>query len=77
MSKLIAWFTGIILVVLGALVAFVPFGNPISEYLATKNAEIYLDVDTDGLDLRVDERLSFKGSRVYKEGVSTVVILVK
>ena len=42
-----------------------------------ENAEIYLDVDPDGLDLRVDERLSFKGSRVYKEGVSTVVILVK
>jgi hypothetical protein len=41
------------------------------------NAEIYWDVDTDGCDLRVDERLSFKGSRVYKQNVPTVVILVK
>ncbi len=42
-----------------------------------ENAEIYWDVDTDGCDLRVDERLSFKGSRVYKQNVPTVVILVK
>jgi hypothetical protein len=41
------------------------------------NAEIYHDVDTDGLDLRVDERLSFKGSKVYKPSCATVVILVK
>ena len=42
-----------------------------------ENAEIYHDVDTDGLDLRVDERLSFKGSRVYKGSIPTIVILVK
>ena len=42
-----------------------------------ENAEIYHDVDTDGEILNVDERLSFKGSKVFKEGVGTVVILVK
>ena len=42
-----------------------------------ENAELYWDVDTDGLDLRTHENLSFKGSKVYKEGVGTVVILVK
>ena len=42
-----------------------------------ENAEIYHDIDYDGLDLRVDERLSFKGSKVFKEGVHSVVILVK
>ncbi len=42
-----------------------------------ENAEIYHDVDTDGLDLREDARLSFKGSKVYKPSGATVVILVK
>jgi hypothetical protein len=42
-----------------------------------ENAEIYRDVDGDGCDLREDERLSFKGRRVYKNDVPTVVILVK
>jgi len=42
-----------------------------------ENAEIYWDVDEDGLDLRIHENLSFKGSKVFKEGVETVVILVK
>jgi hypothetical protein len=42
-----------------------------------ENAEIYHDVDTDGEILKVDERLSFKGSKIYKEGIPTVVILVK
>jgi hypothetical protein len=42
-----------------------------------EDAEIYWDVDTDGLDLRTHENLSFKGSKVFKEGVGTVVILVK
>lgn len=42
-----------------------------------EDAEIYWDVDTDGCDLRVDERLSFKGSKVFKQGVGTVVILIK
>lgn len=42
-----------------------------------ENAEIYLDVDTDGCILRVDERLSFSGSKVHLGDVSTAVILVK
>ena len=41
------------------------------------NAEIYWDVDADGIDLRQDERLSFKGSRIFKGDINTVVILVK
>jgi len=42
-----------------------------------ENAEIYQDVDSDGLDLRVNEKLSFKGSRIIKGDIPTVVVLVK
>lgn len=42
-----------------------------------ENAEIYFDVDADGLDLRHDDKLSFKGSRIFKGDINTVVILVK
>ena len=66
MNKLIAWFTGIVLVVLGALVAFVPFGNPVSEYLATKNAEIYLEENYQGTDYFVDDvSYDFKTGSYY------------
>ncbi len=42
-----------------------------------ENAELYWDNGTYGEDLRADERLSFKGTRLYKQDVPTVVILVK
>ena len=66
MNKLIAWFTGIILVILGALVAFVPFGNPVSEYLAAKNAEIYLEENYQNTDYFVDNvSYDFKTGNYY------------
>ena len=40
-------------------------------------AEIYHDVDTDGLDLRVNESFSIKGNKVIKAPNASVVILVK
>lgn len=66
MNKLIAWFTGVILVILGALVAFVPFGNPVSEYLAAKNAEIYLEENYQNTDYFVDNvSYDFKTGNYY------------
>ena len=44
MTKITAGVTGVILVVLGVIVAFIPFGNPLSEYLVTKNAESYIGI---------------------------------
>ena len=66
MNKITAWFTGIILVVLGALVAFVPFGNPLSEYLVTKNAEIYLQENYENTDYYIENvSYDFKTGSYY------------
>lgn len=66
MSKITAWFTGIILVVLGAVVAFVPFGNPLSEYLVTKNAESYLQENYENTDYYIENvSYDFKTGSYY------------
>ena len=68
MAKLTAWFTGIILVVVGALVAFIPFGNPLSKYLVTKNAEIYIEENYKDTDYIIDAvNYDFKTGNYYVE----------
>ena len=43
MTKITAWFMSIILAIGGAVMGIVPFGNPMSKFLVTKNAEIYIE----------------------------------
>lgn len=43
MNKITAWFMSILLAVLGAVAVFIPFGNPISDFIVRENAEIYLE----------------------------------
>ena len=42
-----------------------------------EGAEIYHDVDTDGLDLRVNDEFAIKGSKIFKTPNASAVILVK
>ena len=71
MAKLTAWFTGIILVVVGALVAFIPFGNPLSKYLVTKNAEIYIEENYKDTDYIIDAvNYDFKTGNYYVQVMS-------
>ena len=42
MTKITAWFMSIILAIGGAVMGIVPFGNPMSKFLVTKNAECAL-----------------------------------
>lgn len=66
MTKITAWFTGVILVVLGVIVAFIPFGNPLSEYLVTKNAESYLDENYGNTDYYIETvNYDFKTGSYY------------
>ena len=66
MTKITAWFTSIILVVVGALVAFVPFGNPLSKYLVTKNAEIYISENYQNTDYEIEAvNYDFKTGNYY------------
>ena len=65
-SKITAWFTGVILVVLGAIVAFIPFGNPLSEYLVTRNAENYLNENYENTDYYIETvNYDFKTGSYY------------
>ena len=66
MAKITAWFTSIVLVVVGALVAFVPFGNPLSKYLVTKNAESYIAENYQNTDYDIENvAYDFKTGNYY------------
>ena len=66
MTKITAWFTGIVLAIVGVLVAFVPFGNPLSEYLVTKNAEIHLQENYQDTDYYIENvSYDFKTGSYY------------
>lgn len=66
MNKITAWFMSIIMVVLGAMVAFVPFGNPISKYLVTENAETYIEENFEGSDYFIESvAYDFKTGSYY------------
>ena len=71
MAKIAAWFTSIILVIVGALVAFVPFGNPLSKYLVTKNAEIYIQENYNDSDFEIEDvAYDFKTGNYYVQVMS-------
>ena len=66
MAKITAWFTSVVLVVVGALVAFVPFGNPLSKYLVTKNAESYIAENYQNTDYEIEDvAYDFKTGNYY------------
>lgn len=66
MTKITAWFTGIVLAIVSVLVAFVPFGNPLSEYLVTKNAEIHLQENYQDTDYYIENvSYDFKTGSYY------------
>ena len=66
MTKITAWFMGILLAIVGVLVAFVPFGNPLSEYLVTKNAEIHLQENYQDTDYYIENvSYDFKTGSYY------------
>lgn len=54
MNKITAWFMSVIMAVLGAMVAFVPFGNPISKFLVTENAEAYITENFEDSDYFIE-----------------------
>ena len=71
MAKITAWFTSIILVIVGALVAFVPFGNPLSKYLVTKNAETYIQENFQDSDFEIEDvAYDFKTGNYYVQVMS-------
>jgi hypothetical protein len=71
MAKITAWFTSIVLVVVGALVAFIPFGNPLSKYLVTKNAETYIEENFQNSDYEIETvNYDFKTGSYYVEVIS-------
>ena len=66
MTKITAWILSVVLVIGGALVAFVPFGNPLSKYLVTKNAETYIQEKYQETDYEIESvNYDFKTGNYY------------
>lgn len=62
MNKIMVFF----LSVLAVIVTVIPFGNPISEFLVTKNAEIYLEENYSGTDYFIEDvTYDFKTGNYY------------
>ncbi len=62
MTKIMA----VLLSILAALVIFLPFGNPVSEFLVTKNSELYLEENFSGTGYYVDDVVyNFKTGNYY------------
>ncbi len=62
MKKIITWFLSI----LAVFVTFIPFGNPLSEFLVTKNSELYIEENFSGTDYFVEEvNYDFKTGHYY------------
>lgn len=65
-TKITAWIMSIFLGICGTVAVFLPFGNPISKLLVTKNAEIYLEENYQGKDYYIDEvNYDFKTGNYY------------
>ena len=66
MNKITAWFMSIVMVVLGAVAVFIPFGNPISRFLAKENAQTYIEENHPDTDYTVDAvNYDFKTGNYY------------
>ena len=66
MTKITAWFMSIILAIGGAVMGIVPFGNPMSKFLVTKNAEIYIEENYQDKDYYIDAvQFDFKTGNYY------------
>ena len=71
MARISKWLISAFLVILSALVAFIPFGNPVSKYLVTKNAETYIIDNFQNSDYVIESvNYDFKTGSYYVEVVS-------
>ena len=67
MNRIISMFLSII----SALVIFLPFGNPLSAFLVTKNSEIYIEENYADTDYIIEEATyDFKTGNYYVQVVS-------
>ena len=66
MKKITAWFMSIVMVVLGAIAAIIPFGNPISKFLIKENAETYIQENYENTDYYIESvNYDFKTGGYY------------